>query len=120
MGVALSDTREISAPKTRASHEFHWPRLFAGDCTLSGNALSIFSDGTAEWRASVMSQDAGEDAWGCRFEFFTQHGVPLWRFGWIWSPTLNPTPVQWVSLNQLFFPPYMFPDIARVNMTYRC
>jgi hypothetical protein len=120
-GITLSDTiRDIPAAEPRASHEFSWSRLFAGSCTLGGNRLSVFDDGTAVWRASVMSRNVGEDSWGSKFVFLDNHGVVLWEHGWIWSPTLSPTPIDWLSNNQIFFAAFIFPHIARVQMYYRC
>jgi hypothetical protein len=121
-GVALSDnTFEVVRNTTAAApKEFSWPRLFAGDCTLIGSLLRVFDDGTARWDASVMSRDDGEDSWGSRFLFLDDHDVPLWQHGWIWSPTLHPTPIDWVSTNQIFFASYIFPSIAKVSMTYHC
>ena len=106
LGTALSETIITLAPKVNlASKLFTWPRLFKGDCTLSGNSLFIAEDGHAEWRADVMSSDPGEDAWGSQFQLFDDHGVLLWTFGWIWSPTLNPTPSDGRASISYSFPP---------------
>ncbi|MDC9825341.1 DUF6294 family protein [Devosia sp. ZB163] len=120
VGFAVSEKEFEVARLDSQPKDFSWPRLFAGDCTLSGNNLRVFDNGTAEWRASVMSQDDGEDSWGCRFQFQDDHGVVIWQHGWIWSPTLHPTPVDWVSLNQIFFPSYIFQSLSRVVMEYHC
>jgi hypothetical protein len=121
-GVAMSgNTFEVErfAPNA-APKEFDWGRLFAGDCTLIGGVLRVFDNGTARWDASVMSRDDGDDSWGSRFLFLDDHDVPLWQHGWIWSPTLHPTPIDWVSTNQIFFASYIFPSIAKVSMTFHC
>jgi hypothetical protein len=120
-GVTLSKTI-IKLPRRErgVGRVFEWPQLFANSCTLGGNQLIIFDDGTAEWRASVMSQNDGDDSWGCRFLFLDDHNVPLWQHGWIWSPTLSPTPIDWVSLNQIFFAAYIFPSVTQVSMEYHC
>jgi hypothetical protein len=120
-GVALSETViDVPASATLATLSFSWPRLFAGGCTLGGNRLDIFDDGTARWQATVMSRNVGEDSWGSRFLFLDNHDVPLWQHGWIWSPTLSPTPIEWISANQIFFGAYIFPHIARVSMSFHC
>jgi hypothetical protein len=120
-GVALSDnTIEIVRETFGPPKEFSWPRLFAGDCTLISSVLTVFDNGTARFDASVMSRNDGDDSWGARFLFLDDHDVPLWQHGWIWSPTLHPTPIDWTSTNQIFFGSYIFPSLAKVSMTYHC
>jgi Family of unknown function (DUF6294) len=117
-----SDTiRDTSAPEAKASIGFSWPTTFISDCKLGGNNLSIFSDGSAVWRATVMSFGGG-DAWLSTFEFFDNHGISLRRFGRISSPSLSPpgAVIDWVSNNQLFFPAYLFPHISQATMRSHC
>lgn len=118
-GGVLSDTIISPGEPRAASIRFGWSEVFAGECTLGGN-LIIFDDGHAEWHANVRSREVGEDSWGSRFRFYDIHNVLLWEHGWIWSPTLSPTPIEWHSLNQIFFAAYIFPHIALVNMEYHC
>ena len=120
-GVKLSDTiLKVAHPVALANKNFTWPTLFTRDCTLGSGSLTVFDNGTAEWRASVTSEDDGNDSWGCRFLFLDDHNVPLWQHGWIWSPTLHPTSIDWVSVNQIFFASYIFPSISKVSMEYHC
>ena len=120
-GVAVSES--IKDPKQRlASFDFSFTGpFFAGDCTLGAATLTVFDDGRVDWRAnSVMSRDDGEDSWLATFEFFDAHGISLWRFGRISSPTLHPTPLVWISENQLFYPSFMFNSISLARMTFSC
>ncbi|MFN0073870.1 MAG: DUF6294 family protein [Chloroflexota bacterium] len=116
----IDDSYEIEAQRAITRKVFRWPHLVAGDCTLTNGVLTVISNGTAHWQANVLSSDPGEDSWGCRFEFLTIHGVSIWLHGWIWSPTLHGAPTNWVSSNQIFFPPHIFPSLGRVSMSFRC
>jgi hypothetical protein len=113
--------RDLPAPESVQSIDFSWPAMWLTDCKLGGNNLRVFSDGTAHWSATVMSMGGG-DAWLSTFEFFDNHGVSLWRFGRISSPSLSPPAavIDWRSNNQLFFPAYLFPHVAQVNMRSHC
>ena len=120
--VALSETiRDTASTVARASTFFEWSSFWLGDCNIGAARLDIFSDGTVEWRAKLMSKSGG-DSWGARFEFLDNHGLSLWLHGWLYSPSLSPpwAVVDWVSLNQLFFPAHLFPGVARVLMHSRC
>jgi len=121
--VWSSDTREIQIPEPADIQFFDlsWPSYWISDCKLGGNNLRVFSDGRAEWRASMMSL-GGDDSWGAIFEFFDIHGLSLWAFGRIWSPSLSPpgAVIDWVSTNQLFFHAHLWPQIATASLRGHC
>ena len=95
--------------------------IFVGPCRLAASSLSVFSDGTAHWRSNeVSSKNAGSDVWVATFGFFDDHNIGLWQFGTIPSPTLNPTSIVWTNDNSLFFPSYLFPSVAQVNLHSSC
>jgi len=124
-GIVVSNAVAPAAFRDQALESFTFnftpPTIFSGDCSLGADTLEVFSDGHCEWRAnSVMSSDPGDDSFCMTFEFFDSHGISLWRFGRICSPTLFPTPLVWVSNNQLFFPSYIFPSIAQATATPHC
>ncbi|MFJ9908136.1 DUF6294 family protein [Streptomyces sp. NPDC101152] len=122
-GVSLSKTIRKLADHDGASIVFSFDGpYYAGDCKLGGGALSVFPDGHAEWFSGDVMSTTGDDSWLATFEFFDDHGVSLWRFGRIASPSLSPpyAVITWDSRDQLFFPAYIFPSIARVSMTYHC
>jgi len=105
-----------------SSFDFHFGGpYFADGCTLGAATLTVFDDGRVHWRAnSVMSRDDNEDSWLATFEFYDNHGIRLWQFGRISSPTLHPTPLVWINNTQLFYPSYMFQSIAQARMIYHC
>ncbi|MFD9499909.1 DUF6294 family protein [Streptomyces sp. NPDC060035] len=124
-GIVLSESIHDpvdAEPRGGAIDFFFSGPFFAGDCKLAAATLTAFSDGTAHWRANTVMSTSGDDSWLATFEFFDRNGLSLWRFGRISSPSLSPphAVITWVSANQLFYHAHLFPQIARVSMTYRC
>ena len=124
VAVTLAKNVEDVSPLFDAvqSKSFSWDPIFAGHCSLKATTLTVFSNGTAHWRANDVMSTAGDDSWLATFEFFDDHGISLWRFGHIASPSLSPpfAVITWTSDNQLFFPAYIFPSISTVTLTSHC
>jgi Family of unknown function (DUF6294) len=122
--VTFSNTVRDPSPlfDSLQSVDFNWDPIFVGHCKLAATTLTVFSDGTAHWRANDVMSTAGDDSWLATFEFFDPHGVSLWRFGHISSPSLSPpfAVITWVNNDQLLFPAYIFPFVARVNLYSHC
>ena len=103
------------------SKGFGWNPIWAGKCNLSAIGLTVFDDGHAEFDGDVFSlHDPHSDSWGCKFHFNDDHGVQIYEFGWIWSPSLTPTAIRWHSGNQLFYPSYMFQSVFSPWFEYHC
>ena len=120
-GIALSKPLQLPEARPLLTKGFNWDPIWAGKCNLSAIGLTVFDDGHAEFDAQVFSlDDPGSDSWGCKFHFFDDHGIQIYEFGWIWSPSLAPTPIRWHSGNQLFYPSYMFQSVFRVFFDYHC
>jgi hypothetical protein len=120
LAVTLSNNVRDTSPlfDTVQSVDFHWDPIFVGHCQLAATTLSVFSDGTARWLALDVYSTAGDDSVLATFEFFDPHGISLWRFGHISSPSLSPPFAihEWVDNTSLLFPAYIFPFIASVNL----
>jgi len=121
--VWSSNSRQIQIPEPADIQFFDlgWDSFWLTDCELNVNNLRVFSDGRAEWRAKVRSA-GGDDSWGAIFEFFDNHGLSLWKFGRIWSPSLSPpwAMIEWESTNQLFFHAHLWPQIATATLRSHC
>ncbi|WP_406436373.1 DUF6294 family protein [Streptomyces sp. NBC_00631] len=122
-GIELSETIRDLGDRHGSPIEFDFNGpFFAGHCKLAAGVLLVFPDGHATWFTRDVMSTAGDDSWLATFELFDDHGVSLWRFGRISSPSLSPpfAVITWDSENQLFFPSFIFPSIARASMTYHC
>jgi Family of unknown function (DUF6294) len=87
---------------------------------MRGGTFVVFNDGHAEWYAlETSTTDDGDDAWLSTFHIFDNHGVRLFDFGRVSSPTLHRNPTRWQILN-LYFPSYMYGSIGRASMDYHC
>ncbi len=120
--VFLSEVIDPAVEAHIKRFRFTPPTIFVGDCSLAADTLDVFDDGRAEWRANSVISRSGDDAWCSTFEFFDNHGISLWRFGRICSPSLSPphAVITWVDNNRLFFPSFIFPSIAQVSMRSHC
>jgi Family of unknown function (DUF6294) len=123
------ETRQLAIPEIQGgfpdpSIVFTWPQIGpVGRCTLSdGATLALAPDGHGEWNAVVSCQTDDGDVWLARITLLDDHGLTLWQFGQIQSPRMDVAGrgFEWSSENELFFPAYPYPFIARVNLQSHC
>ncbi|RYE39914.1 MAG: hypothetical protein EOP24_42755 [Hyphomicrobiales bacterium] len=126
----LSDTAEESTTEEMAaarlqSKSVTWGRLDSGDCTLRNARLTLYSDGLADFTASVSTDDSG-DVWLFRaLRLLNARGEELGRIGQFNGPRMGTEHFDYFvsrtrPVNPLVYSGQLFAVIARVSMVYHC
>jgi hypothetical protein len=127
-----SPVERPSAPGDVTGFTLTWPMpMTAGDCTLrsgvtstpnTGPSIDIFSDGAAEFFGKVSSSDPGSggDVWLATIRLFDNHGVQLFQFPQIQSPSIQVKDSDTVWLTQTFYPAVYFPFIHHATIENHC